>query len=129
MGKIEGKPLDELASELVFRPLGMETACYCPTSENVAATEYSPHENHYVCGHVHDENAHFRGGVSGNAGVFASLDDCIKFASMLSGRGRTGGQVFLSSHTFDAAVYNYMYAASSASLETALRTFSGSSFV
>lgn len=105
--KIADKPLDELAQELVFRPLGMETACYCPTSDNVAATEYSPHENRYVCGHVHDENAHFRGGVSGNAGVFASIDDCIKFGAMLSGRGKSNGQVYLGSHTFDTAVYNY----------------------
>ncbi|MBQ2279182.1 MAG: beta-lactamase family protein, partial [Clostridia bacterium] len=61
--KIAGRPLDELAADLVFRPLGMDTACYCPKSENVAATEYSPHNHYYICGHVHDENAHFRGGV------------------------------------------------------------------
>lgn len=105
--KIADKPLDELAKELVFCPLGMETACYCPTSDNVAATEYSPHGHYYICGHVHDENAHFRGGVSGNAGVFASIDDCIKFAAMLSGRGKSNGQVYLGSHTFETAVYNY----------------------
>ena len=105
--KIAGKPLDQLADELVFRPLGMETACYRPKTDNVVATEYSPHENRYICGHVHDENAHVRGGVSGNAGVFASVDDCIKFGAMLSGRGKSNGQVYLGSHTFDTAVYNY----------------------
>ena len=105
--KIANRPLDELADELAFRPLDMETACYRPTSENVAATEYSPHEKRYICGHVHDENAHFRGGVSGNAGVFASIDDMIKFGAMLSGRGTSNGQVYLGRHTFEAAVYNY----------------------
>lgn len=105
--KIADKPLNELADDLVFRPLGMETACYCPKSDNVAATEYSPHNHYYICGHVHDENAHFRGGVSGNAGVFASLGDCIKFAAMLSGRGTSDGTVYLGRHTFDLATTNY----------------------
>ena len=105
--KIAGCPLNELASELVFRPLGMDTACYCPKSENVAATEYSPHNHYYICGHVHDENAHFRGGVSGNAGVFASLNDCIKFAEMLSGRGTSHGKIYLGRHTFDLAATNF----------------------
>lgn len=105
--KIAGRPLDELADELVFRPLGMDTACYCPKSENVAATEYSPHNHYYICGHVHDENAHFRGGVSGNAGVFASLDDCIRFGAMLSGRGTSNGNIYLGRHTFDLATTNF----------------------
>ena len=105
--KIADKPLNELADDLVFRPLGMETACYCPKSDNVAATEYSPHNHYYICGHVHDENAHFRGGVSGNAGVFASLGDCIKFAAMLSGRGTSDGTVYLGWHTFDLATTTY----------------------
>ncbi len=107
--KIAGRPLDELTAELVFRPLGLETACYLPLSrtDNIAATEYSRHEKRYICGHVHDENAHFLGGISGNAGLFASLDDCIKFAAMLSGRGTSNGKVYLGRHTFDLAVTNY----------------------
>ncbi len=105
--KIAGKPLDFLADELVFKPLGMKTACYNPTVGDVAATEYSPLKNRYICGHVHDENAYFLGGVSGNAGVFASLDDVIKFGAMLSGRGKLNGQTYLGSHTFEAAVRNY----------------------
>lgn len=105
--KITGKALDILARELVFEPLGMRTACYNPKTDDVAATEYSPLNHYYICGHVHDENAHFMGGVSGNAGVFASLDDSIKFASMLSNRGISDGKIYLGRHVFDAAVYNH----------------------
>lgn len=99
-----GKPLDKLAEEMVFEPLGMQTACYCPAEKyNVAATEYAPDLNKYAKGIVHDENARFLGGVAGNAGVFASLNDMIQFANMLSNRG----EGFLSSAMFEKAVANY----------------------
>ena len=105
--KISGKPLDALAKELVFDPLGMKTACYNPPVEDVAATEYSRIYNQYTIGHVHDENAHFLGGVSGNAGVFASLDDCIRFGAMLSNRGSLEGKRYLNRRTFELAIHNY----------------------
>lgn len=107
---VTGETLDSLASRLVFDPLSMKTACYNPLGHgftDVAATEYSPLGHYYICGHVHDENAHFLGGVSGNAGVFASLDDMVSFAGMLSMRGRSSGGVYLGRHIFDAAVHNY----------------------
>lgn len=108
--KVTGETLDSLASRLVFDPLSMKTACYNPLNHgytDVAATEYSPLWHYYICGHVHDENAHFLGGVSGNAGVFASLDDMVSFAKMLSMRGKTSGGVYLGQHIFEAAVHNY----------------------
>ena len=114
---IAGAPLDKLADELVFSPLGMKTACYNPLSRpdivdpadpDVAATELSRHTGYYIRGHVHDENAHFLGGVSGNAGVFASLDDCVAFAKMLSLRGGIpGGGTFLSRRTFELAIRDH----------------------
>ena len=36
-----------------------------------------------IVGEVHDENAHFLGGVSGNAGLFATAEDLGKFCRML----------------------------------------------
>ena len=105
--QIGGKPLDVLADELVFKPLGMKTACFNPTAEDIAATEFSPHYKRYVCGHVHDENAHFLGGVCGNAGLFASIGDMTRFASMLSNRGSIDGKRYLNRRTFDLAVKNY----------------------
>ena len=113
---IAGAPLDKLADELVFSPLGMRTACYNPLTRpdivdpadpDIAATELSSHTGYYICGHVHDENAHFLGGVSGNAGVFASLDDTIRFAKMLSNRGTLEGRRFLNRRTFELAIHDY----------------------
>ena len=109
-----GEKLDALAQKLVFEPLGMHHTCYNPTSENVVTTELSPVWGRYVKGHVHDENAYFLGGVSGNAGVFSPLDDMIRFAVMCSTRGElpgaafgTGEGRFLARRTFEAAVTDY----------------------
>ena len=88
--RLTGRRLDDLAREYVFAPLGMAHTGYCPESDNVVTTEYSALYKAYIKGHVHDENAHFLGGVSGNAGVFAPLDDMIRFAVMCSTHGCGG---------------------------------------
>jgi CubicO group peptidase (beta-lactamase class C family) len=116
--RISGKGLDELAREYVFDPLEMKSTGYLPFGSNLnkpacnaAATEFSPLHRYYIRGHVHDENAHFLGGISGNAGVFSTLDDMIRFAQMLSLRGEkpasAGGGRFLSRRMFDLAVTDY----------------------
>ena len=112
--RITGKRLDALAKELVFDPLGMAHTCYCPTGDNIASTEKSPIWGEYIKGVVHDENAWFQGGISGNAGVFSNLEDMIRFAAMCSTRGELPGAGFgtaegrfLSQRMFDLAVKNY----------------------
>ncbi len=99
-----GKPLNELADERVFRPLGMTETGYCPPAGTVcAATELDPDTGRPIIGVVHDENARFLGGISGNAGVFMPLADGIRFAAMLSGRAK--GLVI--PEVFEQAVTNY----------------------
>jgi CubicO group peptidase (beta-lactamase class C family) len=61
---------------------------YCPTGGNIAATEVSPVTGKAWTGIVHDENARFQNGISGNAGVFSNIRDLIKFSQMLSGGGK-----------------------------------------
>lgn len=108
-----GKTLDALAEELVFRPLKMKRTGYNPSSSEkfrgagIVTEEWSPSLNRYVHGVVHDENARFAGGVSGNAGVFSCVDDLCNFASMLSNHGKFEGWQFLSKQTFDRAITNY----------------------
>ena len=107
--RVGDETLDELARKYVFEPLGMKNACYNPDIINpVAATELYSHTGEWATGHVHDENACFLGGVAGNAGVFATLDDMIAFAGMCSQKGvAKNGDVYLSRETFDLAVKNY----------------------
>ena len=85
---VYGKPLDVLAKEKVFAPLGMENTGYCPAGDNIAATEVDKETGKAWQGIVHDENARFLRGISANAGVFSDIHDMIRFAQMLSGEGK-----------------------------------------
>ena len=99
-----GAPLNVLAEDRVFAPLGMTETGYCPPPGTVcAATEVDPESGKPWIGVVHDENARFQGGVSGNAGVFMPLCDGIRFASML---GKMGDG-FLRRETLENAIHNY----------------------
>ena len=74
MENIGGESLDKLAKKYVFTPLDMENTCFNPdVSLPIAATEKDAQSGEYLTGVVHDENARYLGGVSGNAGVFRIL--------------------------------------------------------
>ncbi len=96
-----GEPLDAIVRREVLTPLGMSRSCFCPQGDAVCVTtEKKAGREDYICGHVHDENAHFLGGVSGNAGLFCPLDDVIIFAQMLAHRA----DGYLSRELFELAV-------------------------
>lgn len=98
------QPLSALASARVFGPLGMTETGYCPPAGvQCAATEVDPDTGKPWIGIVHDENARFLRGNSGNAGVFMPLCDGIRFAEML---GSLGGD-YLRRETMRAAIHNY----------------------
>ena len=100
---LTGEPLDGLAQQWIFQPLGMNWTRYNPPAAWIAkcaATEdsnsfekrmvdYQPHDwrEGIIVGEVHDENAHFLGGVSGNAGLFSTATDIAKFCQMLINGG------------------------------------------
>ncbi len=102
--KVYGERLDALAKRLVFEPLGMRDTGYNPAfSPNIAATEIDPATGAPIQGVVHDENARFLGGVAGNAGVFSTLNDSVRFARMLA----TGGRGLVCPATLKKAARNY----------------------
>lgn len=112
---IDQKPLDLMAKEYVFQPLGMKHTSYHRINEkksitiypNCAYTERNPNTGEWLAGIVHDENARFLHGVAGNAGLFSNLEDCIIYTTMLSNMGRTANGSFLSKATMEAAIHNY----------------------
>ncbi len=107
MEQITGKPLNVLAKELVFEPLGMDSTGYRPVDEfdddkSVVHTETTTLWGPCPPGRVHDENARYLNGISGNAGVFANLSDCVKFLYSLSTEN-----CGISQKTFEIAATNY----------------------
>lgn len=101
--RLTSEPLDVIAQKWIFQPLEMNWTHYNPPSAwtgRCAATEdsnsfekrmvnYQPHNwrEGVIVGEVHDENAHFLGGVSGNAGLFSTATDIAKFCQMLVNEG------------------------------------------
>ena len=97
--RLTSVPLDALTQRWIFQPLGMHWTRYNPPSawtDRCAATEdsnnfekrmvdYQPYKWRagVIVGEVHDENAHFLGGISGNAGLFSTATDIGKFCQML----------------------------------------------
>ena len=97
--RVTGESLDALAQRYIFTPLGMESTRFNPPQtwrDRCAATEDSNsferrmvnYERYdwregVIVGEVHDENAHFLGGVSGNAGLFSTSTDLGKFCRAL----------------------------------------------
>ena len=105
--KIGGETLDVLAEKYVFGPLGMAHTGYHPAGD-IAPTEMDPATGKLLCGVVHDENARFLKGISGNAGVFSDLNDMIIFTRMLARGGKTqDGTAYLSPAMLSRALENH----------------------
>lgn len=108
MEHLTGLPLNELAKKWTFDPLGMTATGYrpltdCKPDSTIAYTEVETLNGPCPPGVVHDENARYLNGVSGNAGVFSNLDDMIRFAAMLSKKGAP----LMCRRLFDLALVNY----------------------
>jgi beta-N-acetylhexosaminidase len=84
--RLTGKPLNVLANENIFQPLGMTNTMYLPPKKIwpiIAPTEFDKQYRHrLIQGEVHDENAAAMGGVSGHAGVFSTAPDLAAFCQM-----------------------------------------------
>jgi CubicO group peptidase (beta-lactamase class C family) len=81
--------LDGFAAERIHRPLGMAHTGYVSLSggesppesarRGFAATENCAWRGRILWGEVHDPNAWSMGGVAGHAGLFAPVDDVMRF--------------------------------------------------
>lgn len=92
--RVSGTPLDRLAEEALFRPLGMADSGFLPlrrlSPSRIAPTEHlrGPAEQERVLrGEVHDPTARKMGGVAGHAGLFTTTADLARFARMLLSGG------------------------------------------
>ncbi len=90
--RLSGKPLDKLAHERIFAPLGLTDTQFTPAKSlraRIAPTENDTvFRKTLVRGQVHDENAWVMGGVSGHAGLFSTAGDLGAFSQMLLNGGQ-----------------------------------------
>lgn len=86
-----GMPLDRLAAARVFGPLGMAHTRWWPVADDGhTVTVPLPMRDKRLrrTGEVHDEVARYAGRPIGNAGVFSTLPDMLRFADDLLRRRR-----------------------------------------
>jgi N-acetylmuramoyl-L-alanine amidase len=112
---VTGKPLDHLANEILFAPLGLRNTAFRPElpPERFAWTErgntderravekmglqFSDWRTDFFPGQVHDGNAHYAmGGISGNAGLFSTAREVAILGEMWLNGGEYRGTRILS---------------------------------
>ena len=103
--RITGAPLDQLAADRIFRPLGMRDTRFTPNVADtallrrIAPTAIDSTRGGLLHGVVHDGNAWAIGGVSGHAGLFSSARELSIFSQMLLNGGTYDGARILSPTT------------------------------
>jgi CubicO group peptidase (beta-lactamase class C family) len=101
---ITGSTLDVFLEKEFFTPMELDYMAYLPLRthriEEIAPTEKTDFlRNGVIQGFVQDPDAAFFGGISGNAGLFASAMDVAKVYQMLLNQGEIDGQRYLSKET------------------------------
>lgn len=98
---VSGIDFKKFVEDQFYKPLGAYALTYNPLDrfpkELIAPTEL---DNYYrfqlIQGTVHDESAAVLGGISGNAGLFASANDLAKLMQMFLQMGTYGGKQYVS---------------------------------
>jgi CubicO group peptidase (beta-lactamase class C family) len=108
---VAGKPLDAVARENVWVPLGMNDTMYAPHPQSdrharVAATGPTERRKHMVRGVVQDDQDFTLGGVVGCDGLFSTAKDAAVFCQMMMNGGTYGGKRIISSELAAAMVSN-----------------------
>jgi len=102
--KISNCPLDSFLNETYYKPMGLKNIAYLPLQSH-NATQIAPTlrreslQNGYLQGIVHDPAAAYLGGVSGNAGLFATARDVATLHQMLLNNGELDGKRYLCTET------------------------------
>ncbi|MDB2329753.1 serine hydrolase [Flavobacteriaceae bacterium] len=101
-----GKPLDIIARDSIYRPLGLKRTSFNP-NENLPNQTIIPSEidtyfrNQELKGEVHDMGAAMLGGVGGHAGLFSNATEVGIIMQLFLNKGKYGNEKFFASETFD----------------------------
>ncbi|HEX7651712.1 MAG TPA: serine hydrolase domain-containing protein [Candidatus Paceibacterota bacterium] len=99
--RITGQPLDVLAAQYFFDPLGMDSSTFAPPDPSaIPPTEIDAWRG-LVQGVVHDETSYVmsRERPSGCAGLFSNAPDILTFLEMLLREGELGGTRYFNPET------------------------------
>ena len=101
---ISGTTLDAFLNSEFYIPMKLNNMAYLPLrthkKEEIAPTLKSDFLRYGVVqGYVHDPDAAFLGGVSGNAGLFATAGDVATVYQMILNQGELDGKQYLSKET------------------------------
>ena len=101
---ISGTSMDVFLDQEYYASMKLTDLAYLPLrthkKEEIAPTLRKDYlRGNVVQGFVHDPDAAFLGGVSGNAGLFASAGDVAKVYQMLLNKGELDGKRYLSEET------------------------------
>jgi CubicO group peptidase (beta-lactamase class C family) len=103
---ITATPLNVYVQQQFYTPLGMQTTGFLPLYRFPLA-QIVPTENDMVFrhtlldGYVEDQTAALCGGVSGNAGIFASANDLAILYQMVLNKGTYGGELYIKPQTVE----------------------------
>ncbi|MEX0275165.1 MAG: serine hydrolase domain-containing protein [Flavobacteriaceae bacterium] len=102
--QLTGRDFQEYLQTEFYGPMGCSTMGFVPSvrnlPNNIVPTEMDTlFRNDLVQGWVHDENAALLGGVSGNAGLFATAEDLFKMMQLYLNKGAFNGKQYLRPET------------------------------
>jgi beta-glucosidase-like glycosyl hydrolase/CubicO group peptidase (beta-lactamase class C family) len=98
------RPINELADEFFYKPMGLQRTMFnplkkIPKEEIVPSEEDDYYRYQTVQGYVHDMGAAMQGGVGGHAGLFSTANEVAKIMQMYLQGGFYGGERFLNERT------------------------------
>jgi len=101
---ISGISMDVFLDSTFYRPMELKNTAYLPLrthqKQDIAPTLKKDFlRNGILQGYVHDPDAAFLGGISGNAGLFASARDVATVHQMILNNGELNGKRYLSAET------------------------------
>ena len=100
------KPLNDLADEFLYKPLGLERTLFNPwkfvPKDEIVPSEIDDYFRHReLRGYVHDMGAAMQGGIGGHAGLFSNAEEVYYIMQMYLQKGSVNGHEFITSKTFD----------------------------
>jgi len=104
--QLTGESYEDYLEKSFYAPLGAKTMGFRPKtkgySNSIVPTEQDTlFRDALTQGWVHDENASLLGGISGNAGLFATAEDLAKLLQMYMQKGTYNGKKYITEETLE----------------------------